>query len=153
MKVTIPSILLGMLSLSTCAFAYLHYNELDARDSTNSLLVERNTIEVPFQHSLRSFLDGAADAYQRALTDEHKDKVSVTISFRLKGKRIDDKPDIKHTCPKNWNANTMRSELWPELNATTKCTLHMGADYNPAITSLQGIYSGITIILNCDPSK
>ncbi|KAF6750023.1 hypothetical protein DFP72DRAFT_851995 [Ephemerocybe angulata] len=69
MKVTLPSILLGLLSLSTYASAYLDYNELDARDSTNSLLVERNTVDVPFEPSLRSFLEGAVHAHQRALDD------------------------------------------------------------------------------------
>ncbi|KAF6745218.1 hypothetical protein DFP72DRAFT_1077812 [Ephemerocybe angulata] len=41
MKATIPTILLGMLSLSTSAFAYLDHNKLDARDSPNSPLIGR----------------------------------------------------------------------------------------------------------------
>ncbi|KAF6745204.1 hypothetical protein DFP72DRAFT_926709 [Ephemerocybe angulata] len=149
MKVTIPSILLGMLSLSTCASAYLDYNELDTRDSTNSLLVERNAVEVPLQHSLRSFLEAAADVYQRALTDEHPTMVKVTVHVRYKGKPYAERPPSSVLCPKSWDAEEMRSRLVPKLKA--KCTLHMGAAHNPAINSLQdNVWTDTLIVLDCN---
>ncbi|KAF5320488.1 hypothetical protein D9611_010746 [Ephemerocybe angulata] len=157
MKVTIPSILLGMLSLSTCAFAYMDYNELDARDYTDSLLVERNTVEVPFQHSLRSFLGAAADAHQRAL-DDHDDGLEAreeTIRVRIRssfnGRTI---PGLMHgrtfvDVSKDWDADKVQAKLFKNSPANVKCTLHPGSFKSDAIPTLKDAKPNDLIVLKC----
>ncbi|KAF6743922.1 hypothetical protein DFP72DRAFT_1052478 [Ephemerocybe angulata] len=160
MKVTIPSILLGILSLSTCAFAYLDYNELDARDFTNSLLVERNTVEVPFQHSLRSFLEQAADAYRRALDDHddlleaRSDSVSPKIILHVNGEST--KKELNGPSPKTWTAQDVQKHaMWKTLLSAATCKLHLGSSTmtNPKVLSLVAVKDGQIVILDChDPN-
>ncbi|KAF6743933.1 hypothetical protein DFP72DRAFT_858190 [Ephemerocybe angulata] len=156
MKVTIPTILLGILSLSTCAFAYLDYNELDARDSTNSLLVERNTVEVPFQHSLRSFLEEAADAHRRALDDHddlleaRSDTVSAKIILRLNGEWTG--KELNVPSPKSWTVqDAQKNAMWSNLLSGAKCKFRRGAASitNVEIPSLKTVKDGEVVILDC----
>ncbi|KAF6742671.1 hypothetical protein DFP72DRAFT_1053902 [Ephemerocybe angulata] len=162
MKVTIPSILLGMLSLSTCAFAYLDYNELDARDYADSLLVERNTVEVPFQHSLRSFLEGAAAAYQRTL-DDHDDLLEARANEKThvfavihpfwNGKPVAGEAkklkEIGGQSPRSWTAKDARDFILPSTLHKATCKFRRGAIYNEEILSLQNVEDGEIIILDC----
>ncbi|KAF6748832.1 hypothetical protein DFP72DRAFT_554476 [Ephemerocybe angulata] len=81
--------LAGIVGLALCtalfvkgAFAQVEYDELDARSAIDvpfADISERHIVDVPFQPSLRSFLEGAADAYRRAL-DERGDELAARES-------------------------------------------------------------------------
>ncbi|KAF5313651.1 hypothetical protein D9611_010078 [Ephemerocybe angulata] len=156
MKLTIPSILLGLLSLSTYASAYLDYNELDARDSTNSLLVERNTVDVPFQPSLRSFLETAADAHQRAL-DDHDDLLGarngmVTVEFfpMLDGRPL---PLARVQVYRGWGPREVQGVLrlqYPQYSpAKAQCLLFHGPPSKLPMATLANVHMGELVILQC----
>ncbi|KAF6748804.1 hypothetical protein DFP72DRAFT_915510 [Ephemerocybe angulata] len=77
-------------SLFLSAYAYVDYDELDARSIVDSygydsLSARSDSIEVPFQHSLRSFLEEAVVAHRRALDDEDQleARANVNVNFRL----------------------------------------------------------------------
>ncbi|KAF6757019.1 hypothetical protein DFP72DRAFT_1114634 [Ephemerocybe angulata] len=61
---------LSALVFGTLAQAFSNdYSHLSARAELDALMYERSApIEVPFQHSLRSFLEEAVTAHQRALS-------------------------------------------------------------------------------------
>ncbi|KAF6741358.1 hypothetical protein DFP72DRAFT_862615 [Ephemerocybe angulata] len=149
MKATIPTILLGMLSLSTSAFAYLDHNKLDARDSPNSPLIGRgNTVEVPFHPSLRPFLEKGADAHYRRTLPGHEDKVSVVIHPLYKGEQ--EGKTMYGLAPKSWTAEAARARLLPGRRGAT-CKFYLGAVYNAELLSLEGVSRGAIIILDCHP--
>ncbi|KAF6755569.1 hypothetical protein DFP72DRAFT_896054 [Ephemerocybe angulata] len=158
MKVPIPSILLGLLSLSTYASAYLDHNELDARDSTNSLLVERNTVDVPFEPSLRSFLEGAAHAYQRALDDHDElleardEKIRIHFFAMLNGRALNMDGSFMEAY-KSWNSHVMQMALaqqHPEYSLDkARCELFDGQ--RRSIPTLNSVLPNSMVVLQCRP--
>ncbi|KAF6743944.1 hypothetical protein DFP72DRAFT_931103 [Ephemerocybe angulata] len=158
MKVPTASILLGILSLSTCASAYLDYNELDARDHTNSLLVERGTLEIPFQHSLRSFLVEAADAHRRAL-DDHEDLldardnnlVDYNLQTFLNGVLKLQSGGLittwQQTSP-DWTAKDVQKKFMPVNPPPRTCKLHLSRHTGPVVSSLKTVQNKL-VVLSC----
>ncbi|KAF5320491.1 hypothetical protein D9611_010741 [Ephemerocybe angulata] len=71
-----PVLLLALLisSLGLLANAYADHDEFIARSAVDALSTRGESLAVPFQHSLREFLEGAVDVYQRSL-DEHEDSI------------------------------------------------------------------------------
>ncbi|KAF6748839.1 hypothetical protein DFP72DRAFT_1073926 [Ephemerocybe angulata] len=58
------------------------YNELDARSAINvpfAEISERHVVDVPFQPSLRSFLEEAVEAHRRTL-DEYGDELAARVA-------------------------------------------------------------------------
>ncbi|KAF5331241.1 hypothetical protein D9611_013144 [Ephemerocybe angulata] len=160
MKVTPASILLGILSLSTCASAYLEYNELDARDYTNSLLVERNAVEVPFQHSLRSFLEEAADAYRRAL-DDHEDllearaNVKYHLQIYLNGvvrKTPTGGDTVLKVSPADWDAEQILPEYQSKnpgaIPPGSICHFHLSRPTGPKVPNLATVEDKL-VVFSC----
>ncbi|KAF6755576.1 hypothetical protein DFP72DRAFT_896071 [Ephemerocybe angulata] len=163
MKVPIPSILLGMLSLSTYASAYLDHNELDARDSTNSLLVERNTVDVPFEPSLRSFLEGAAHAYQRAL-DDHDDllearneKVKIRLLAMLDDVSLHPSGNgVEMEVYKTSNSLVMQKLVslnYPQYGLYSAISCGLFDFTGRTLDSLADVPPGSTIVLDCTSIK
>ncbi|KAF6748813.1 hypothetical protein DFP72DRAFT_1049358 [Ephemerocybe angulata] len=77
-------------SLFLSAYAHVEYDELNARSIVDSygydsLSARSDTIDVPFQHSLRSFLEEAVVAHRRALEpeDQLEARANVRVLFRL----------------------------------------------------------------------
>ncbi|KAF5320553.1 hypothetical protein D9611_010684 [Ephemerocybe angulata] len=74
-------------SLFLSAYAYVEYDELNARSivDSDSLSGRSDTIDVPFQHSLRSFLEEAVVAHRRALEaeDQLEARANVNVKFLL----------------------------------------------------------------------
>ncbi|KAF5320558.1 hypothetical protein D9611_010674 [Ephemerocybe angulata] len=76
-------------SLLLSAYAHVEYDELNARSIVDygydSLSARSDTIDVPFQHSLRSFLEEAVVAHRRALEveDQLEARANVRVKFLL----------------------------------------------------------------------
>ncbi|KAF5320515.1 hypothetical protein D9611_010724 [Ephemerocybe angulata] len=68
------SLVLLIASLGLLANAYVDHDEFIARSAVDDLSTRGESLAVPFQHSLREFLEGAADVYQRSL-DEYEDGI------------------------------------------------------------------------------
>ncbi|KAF6750270.1 hypothetical protein DFP72DRAFT_911501 [Ephemerocybe angulata] len=69
-------------SLFLSAYAYVNYDDY----GYDNLGARSNSIEVPFQHSLRSFLEEAVVAHRRALDDEDQIEARanmINVNFRL----------------------------------------------------------------------
>ncbi|KAF6750158.1 hypothetical protein DFP72DRAFT_851851 [Ephemerocybe angulata] len=69
------------------------HDEFIARSAVDGLSTRGESLSVPFEHSLREFLEGAADVYQRSL-DEYEDGIlearaarQVTVWVKTKGHR------------------------------------------------------------------
>ncbi|KAF5329978.1 hypothetical protein D9611_010405 [Ephemerocybe angulata] len=81
------------LIASATAYSYNDYNELDARHQIDDVLYERGfgleareTIDVPFQPSLRAFLEEAVTAHRRSMSDseehlEARTDLKVTATY------------------------------------------------------------------------
>ncbi|KAF6742279.1 hypothetical protein DFP72DRAFT_1107103 [Ephemerocybe angulata] len=83
------------LVANTIAYSYNDYNELDARYQIDDVLSERGfgleareTIDVPFQPSLRAFLEEATTAHRRSMSEKEEylearadDKINVYAMF------------------------------------------------------------------------
>ncbi|KAF5320476.1 hypothetical protein D9611_010694 [Ephemerocybe angulata] len=110
------------------AFAQAEYDELDARsaiDAPFADISERHIVDVPFQPSLRSFLEGAADAHRRAL-DERGDELAarndrkIFLSVKLHdGKRMEGHCDLdkdwgecKHHLYKTKHKRSIYPNVW-----------------------------------------
>ncbi|KAF6756076.1 hypothetical protein DFP72DRAFT_1066900 [Ephemerocybe angulata] len=82
------SLVLLISSLGLLANAYIDHDEFIARSTVDGLSMRGESLAVPFQHSLREFLEGAVDVYKRSL-DEYEDGIleararEVTISIRV----------------------------------------------------------------------
>ncbi|KAF5311384.1 hypothetical protein D9611_012543 [Ephemerocybe angulata] len=97
MKFTIAP-LVGLLFGASClianttAYSYEDYNELDARQQIDDALSERGfgleareTVDVPFQPSLRAFLGEAVTAYRRSTNgyEENLDARGAPVYWKL----------------------------------------------------------------------
>ncbi|KAF6750174.1 hypothetical protein DFP72DRAFT_1043900 [Ephemerocybe angulata] len=89
------SLLFGASYLITnaAAYSYNDYNELDARyqvDDGGFGLAARETVDVPFQPSLRAFLDEAVAAHRRSMSEyehlEAREIISVTARVVISDK-------------------------------------------------------------------
>ncbi|KAF6750209.1 hypothetical protein DFP72DRAFT_911360 [Ephemerocybe angulata] len=65
------SLVLLIASFGLLANAYVDHDEFIARFAVDGLSTRGESLAVPFQHSLREFLEEAADVYQRSL-DEYE---------------------------------------------------------------------------------
>ncbi|KAF6757861.1 hypothetical protein DFP72DRAFT_845345 [Ephemerocybe angulata] len=74
------------------ANAYVDHNEFIARAAVDGLSTRGESLAVPFQHSLREFLEGAADMYQRSLDEYASDGTlearasPVTVHVSMEGR-------------------------------------------------------------------
>ncbi|KAF6750184.1 hypothetical protein DFP72DRAFT_1173037 [Ephemerocybe angulata] len=93
------------LIANAAAYSYDDYNELDARYQIDDVLSERGfglaareTVDVPFQPSLRAFLDEAVTAHRRSMSEyehlEAREMISVTGRVKVSDNR---KKDIEIT--------------------------------------------------------
>ncbi|KAF6748814.1 hypothetical protein DFP72DRAFT_1073904 [Ephemerocybe angulata] len=77
------------------AYAYVDYDEFDARSIVDSYGYENlgarsdSGIEVPFQHSLRSFLEEAVAAHRRAVEGEDQLEARAVVNFKFSYKNRD----------------------------------------------------------------
>ncbi|KAF6749025.1 hypothetical protein DFP72DRAFT_852880 [Ephemerocybe angulata] len=74
------------LIANTTAYSYDDHNELDARQQIDDVLSERGfgleareTVDVPFQPSLRAFLEEAVTAYRRS-TNGYEENLAARAS-------------------------------------------------------------------------
>ncbi|KAF5334746.1 hypothetical protein D9611_012968 [Ephemerocybe angulata] len=81
-RAPLVSLLFGAsyLVASAAAYSYNDYNELDARYQIDDVLSERGfdleareTVDVPFQPSLRAFLEEAVTAHRRSMSEDQED--------------------------------------------------------------------------------
>ncbi|KAF6748766.1 hypothetical protein DFP72DRAFT_1143874 [Ephemerocybe angulata] len=88
---SIFGVLLAAFSLLSAVNAYSDYNEYDTRSIGEGLgysnLGARDTVNIPFQHSLRDFLEEAVSAHRRALDYdllERRSDVSISLTWKPK---------------------------------------------------------------------
>ncbi|KAF5320397.1 hypothetical protein D9611_010758 [Ephemerocybe angulata] len=87
------SLVLLISSLGPLANAYVDHDEFIARSAVDGPSTRGESLAVPFEHSLREFLEGAADVYQRSL-DEYEHGILearapriVTVHIKTGGKQ------------------------------------------------------------------
>ncbi|KAF5341220.1 hypothetical protein D9611_005923 [Ephemerocybe angulata] len=86
------------LIANATAYSYIDYNELDARYQIDEVLSERGfgleareTIDVPFQPSLRAFLEEAVTAHRRSMSEyeNHLEaRAMITVHANIPGSNI-----------------------------------------------------------------
>ncbi|KAF5319770.1 hypothetical protein D9611_012861 [Ephemerocybe angulata] len=108
------------LVANTIAYSYHDYNELDARYQIDDVLSERGfgleareTIDVPFQPSLRAFLEEAATAHRRSMSENEDLEARadpINVYIKILDQHIDLKvdPGMKVTALKELVAKTKR---------------------------------------------
>ncbi|KAF5319815.1 hypothetical protein D9611_012870 [Ephemerocybe angulata] len=85
---TLPVVGLLLAGLVALASAHFDYQEFDSRDS---LYDARDYVDVPFQPSLRAFLEGAVDAHEhvaRSLALDVDTRAPSDLESRLFGKKV-----------------------------------------------------------------
>ncbi|KAF6753860.1 hypothetical protein DFP72DRAFT_1127522 [Ephemerocybe angulata] len=85
MKFAFAPILALLLCIST-ATAFVDYDEVDGRSLVDDLTVRGEAVSVPFQPSLRAFLEDAVTVHRRAIESinelEARDSVSLMVAVR-----------------------------------------------------------------------
>ncbi|KAF6747386.1 hypothetical protein DFP72DRAFT_1174899 [Ephemerocybe angulata] len=78
--------ILGLLLCISTATAFVDYDEVDGRSFVDDLSVRGEAVAIPFQPSLRAFLEEAVTAHRRAIEStnelEARDSVSLMVAVR-----------------------------------------------------------------------
>ncbi|KAF5331897.1 hypothetical protein D9611_008997 [Ephemerocybe angulata] len=111
------------LIANATAYSYNDYNELDARHQIDDILSERGfgleareTVDIPFQPSLRAFLEGAVTAHRRSMSEyeEHLEaraaKIDVTAEI-IDGPAGTPKTVALQAEPE-WTITRLKEEIW-----------------------------------------
>ncbi|KAF6760997.1 hypothetical protein DFP72DRAFT_1062714 [Ephemerocybe angulata] len=75
--------LIKVCALLITAYAYSDLEKVDARDLMDELSTRSSSVDVPFQRSLREFLEGAVSAHRRALDSDYGADLEARTVFQV----------------------------------------------------------------------
>ncbi|KAF6755274.1 hypothetical protein DFP72DRAFT_868518 [Ephemerocybe angulata] len=85
-----------------------------ARNLVDEMSTRSSSVEVPFQHSLREFLEGAVSAHRRALDSDYGPDLEARNSYEVTV-QLGASPDSKHSGG-SWDGSTPASALLLSFN-------------------------------------
>ncbi|KAF6761744.1 hypothetical protein DFP72DRAFT_879503 [Ephemerocybe angulata] len=143
------------LVANTIAYSYNDYNELDARYQIDDVLSERGfgleareTIDVPFQPSLRAFLEEAVTAHRRSMSENEEYLEArnnlINVCARVAGELIDLKVDPGHTTGAEFKKRVVETGRVPKGMDVTAFTLRLNELYGKKLDESMSLeHSGV----------